>query len=91
MARSINKIQEILITVIGGIRYGDGLALDGYSAFALDIHTVGHLFVIISRVDYFCFFDKAVSKRGFPVIYMCNDTEIPYVLGICHIRTILEI
>ena len=45
MARCIDKVQLIGLSIPGGIVQGDALGLDGDTALALDIHGIEHLLI----------------------------------------------
>ena len=60
VAGCIDKIENIVIAVFGRIRNTDSVAFDGYTAFPLYIHIVGHLVPLIPYIYYLRFFDKPV-------------------------------
>jgi hypothetical protein len=87
MARGIDQIENILFSILGAVGKGDGLALDGDSPLALNVHIIEDLVFEVPLVYHASVLDEAVCKGRFPVIDMSDNTEITNVFH----KFILEI
>src|ERR1700693_3150463 len=56
--------------------------LDGNAALALEVHGVEKLFLHFARSQRAGHFEQAVSERGFAVVDVRDDAEIPYELRV---------
>ena len=77
MSRRVDEVQDILLSV-ALILHLYGVALDGDTALALQIHVVEHL--SLSHLYGFGVFKQPVGKCRLAVVYMCDDAEIPDIL-----------
>ena len=82
MPRRVDQIENIMFAVTGRIFHLDGVALDGDSLFAFEIHVVQNLSLHLPLVQRVGLFQQTVGKRALPVIDMCDDAEIAYVLHV---------
>src|SRR5258708_40283039 len=60
----------------------DTFCFDGDAALALEVHGVEDLFVHFALRESAGHFEKAVGERGFAVVDVRDDAEIPYELRI---------
>ena len=79
VTRSVDEVEDIILTVVCVIFQADGTRLDGDAALPLDIHIVEKLILHIPERDCIGELENAVSKGGFAVIYVCDNAEIAYV------------
>jgi hypothetical protein len=82
MARSVDKVQFIFLTILARIGKVDCLALDRDAALTLDIHIVENLVAKLTVFDKIRMLDQAVGKRRFSVVYMSYDAEVPYLFHV---------
>ena len=80
VARSVYQIEFVQFTVLCSVRYRDGLAFDGDSALALDVHVVQDLRLLGAAGRHEAgLFDEAVGKRGLAVVNVGDYAEVPLV------------
>jgi hypothetical protein len=84
MARSVNQVKEVALTVVSRIGQGNSLALDGNAPFPLNIHIVKNLILKIPLVHNTGLLDKPVGQGGFTVVNMGDDAKIPYMSAVYH-------
>src|SRR5258708_321884 len=60
----------------------DAFCLDGDAALALEVHGIEDLFVHFALRERAGHFEQAVGERGFAVIDVRDDAEIPYELRV---------
>jgi hypothetical protein len=80
MARGIDQVQLVLLAVLCLVRQSQGVALDGYASFPLKIHAVQDLIAKLPGAHQTRMLDKAIRQGGFPVIDVCDDAEVSYML-----------
>ena len=83
MARCIDQIQLIRLTIVRFVIQRDGIAFDCDAAFTLDIHRIEHLLMQLALLDSSTGLNKSISQRGFAVVDMGNDAKVAKVL---HVR-----
>ena len=79
MSRSVDEIQDILLTV-EGIVHLYGMALNGYAALTLKIHIVEHLGLEVLGGDGVGVLKKSVGKCALAVVNMGYYTKIADIL-----------
>ena len=79
VSRSVDKVEYVLLAVLGGIFHLDGMALYGNALFAFQIHIVEYLRLHLTLVERVCHFEQTVGERRFAVVYVRYDTEVPNV------------
>ena len=77
MSRRVDEVQDIFFAFVF-IFHLDGMALDGDTAFAFQVHIVQHL----SFGDLYgmCKFQQTVCQCRFPVVNVGYDTKVSYIL-----------
>ena len=80
MARRVNKVQLILMTIIAVIVKRDALGLDGNTALTLNIHGVQHLGSHVTFFQTTADLNKPISQGRLAVINMGDDRKISNVL-----------
>ena len=76
VARRIDQIELIRLTIVGVIGNADGIGLDRNAALALDIHGVEQLRLHVAFVDGMGELEDAVADRGLAMVDMRNDREV---------------
>ena len=76
VARRIDQIELIRLTIVGVIGNADGIGLDRNAALALDIHGVEQLRLHVAFVDGMGELEDAVTDRGLAMVDMRNDREV---------------
>ena len=79
VARSINHVQTIELAIARLVIEGHALGLDGDPALTFEVHGIQHLLLHLARLQGAAGLDKAVRERGFAVINVRDDREIPDV------------
>src|SRR5690554_6316603 len=79
MSWGVNQVERIFLAFIFIIHL-NGMALDGDTAFALQVHVVEHLRLQVLAFNGLGELQQAVCQRAFAVVNMCNNTEIAYIL-----------
>ena len=75
MARSVNEVERIVGAFVA-IVHLNGVALDGDTAFAFEIHIVEHLRLHLLFSNGVGVFEQTVGQGAFAVVDMSNDAEI---------------
>ena len=75
MARSVNKIKGVLLTLIHIIHL-DCVTLDGNSLLFLKVHRVKDLILHITRIESVCHFQHSICKRTLTVVDVRDDAKI---------------
>ena len=76
MARRIDQIELIRLTIVGVIGNADGIGLDRNAALALDIHGVEQLRLHVAFVDGMGELEDAVTDRRLAMVDVRNDREV---------------
>jgi hypothetical protein len=76
--RRVDQIQPIRISIFCFVVQADAFCLDSDAALALEIHGIEELFVHLALGERAGHFEQAVGKRGFAVVDVRDDAEIPY-------------
>jgi hypothetical protein len=82
VSRRINQIQTIRISIFRFVVQANAFRFDGDAALALQVHGVEELFVHFALRQRAGHFQEAVRQRGFAVVDVRDDAEIPYELRI---------
>ncbi len=76
MPRSIDKVQNVGFVILCRIGEAHRLALYRDATLTLYVHIVQHLILEFSGIDEMRFFDKSIREGAFPMINVCDNTEI---------------
>ena len=82
VAGRVDQVELVHVAVVGVVIEAHGVGLDGDAALALQVHGVEHLlhhFALRKRAGDL---EQTVRQRGFAVVDMRNDREIPDEFGI---------
>ena len=79
MARRIDQVELVLLTIFRRVVHRDGMRLDGDASFALQIHRVEHLFVHVTIRDRPRAMQQPIGQGRLAVIDMGNDAKVSYV------------
>ena len=77
VARCINEVQQIVLTVRGAVVERNRIALDGNAPFTLDIHRVEHLVAELTLRNAITGLDQSIGQRRLAVINMGDNAKIP--------------
>lgn len=84
MPWSVDEVEHVGSAIFCLVGKADSLALDRDTPFALYVHSVEHLVLKFSQIDEICLFDKSIREGAFPMVYMCDNTEIADELRFDH-------
>ena len=84
MARRVDEIERVGFAVFGLIGQADGARLDGDAALALKIHIVKDLLGHFALLHRAAQLDEPVGQRGFAVVNVRDDGEIPDMALVDH-------
>ena len=76
VSRSVDEVEDILLSVLCLINGTDGLGLDGNASLPLQIHVVQDLGLHLPLGQKSRHLDDTVRQGGFAVVDMSNDTEV---------------
>ena len=76
MARRVDQVEFIGLTVVRLVAHGDGAGLDGDAALLLDVHIIQHLVGHRAFIHAVGQFQHAVRQRGFAVVDVGDDAKI---------------
>ena len=79
MAGCVDKVQQVVFAIGIAIVERDRVALDGDTAFALDVHRIQHLFMQIALCDAIAGLDQPVRQGRLAMIDMGDNAEIANV------------
>src|SRR5205085_11577153 len=82
MARRVDQVQTVGVSIFRFVVQANAFRFDGDAALALQVHRVENLFVHFTLGKRAGHFEQAVGQRGFAVVDVRNDAEIPYALWI---------
>jgi len=85
MARGVNEIERIIVSVLGPVREGDRLAFDRDPPFPLNIHVIQDLILKIPFLHHARILDQTVRQGRFSVVNMGNNAEVADVFHFCHL------
>ena len=80
MARGVDQIQVVRLTVFGLVVQCCSLCLDGDATLLLDVHRVQHLSLHLTVLQATTTLDQAVGQRGLAVVDVRDDGKITNVL-----------
>ena len=80
MARGVDQIEAVLLTVPGTIAEPYRPCLDGNAPFTLDVHIVQQLLLHIPLRNRIGFFQDPVRQGGLAVVNVGDDTKIANIL-----------
>lgn len=76
MARGVDKVKLIGLTIVGGVVQGHTLRLDGNTALPFQIHGIQHLLGHFTFTQAATDLNQTIRQGGLTVINMGNDREI---------------
>ncbi|GAA4648372.1 hypothetical protein GCM10023116_06390 [Kistimonas scapharcae] len=76
MARRVDKVELVDLTILSGVIQRYTLSLDGDTTFALKLHRVEHLLLHFPITQTTTMLDEPVSQRRFSVVNMGDDRKI---------------
>jgi hypothetical protein len=80
VARRVDQIEVVDLTISGFVAQRSGLRFDGYPTLFFKIHGVQHLRAHLTILQTPATLDDAVSESGFAVIDVGNDRKISDVI-----------
>jgi hypothetical protein len=83
VARSVDEVELIGVAVPGRVGHPDRVQFDGDAALALQVHGVEQLLAHLPLFDRAGRLDQPVRQRGFAMVDVGDDAEIPN-LGLGH-------
>ena len=84
MARGVNQVQDVILAIIGLVFDPNRVCFDGDPTFAFDIHAVQNLVLHVPISNRARMLDKAIRKRGFPMVNMGHDGKITDMIELRH-------
>ncbi len=82
VARRVDEVQVVDLSVIGFICELDGPGFDGDAALPLNVHVVEELLLHLPFGDGLCELQHAVGQGGLPVVDMGNDGEVADLVSV---------
>ncbi len=79
MARSVDQVELVLLP-LAGVDHLDGVALDGYALFSLEIHVVKDLILHVTGSEGSGQLKQPVGQGALAVVNMRYDAKVSYVL-----------
>ena len=76
MARRVDHVQAINVSIARFIIERDALRLDGNAAFAFEVHRIQHLRLHLTCFQSATMLDETIGQRGFAVIDVGDDGKI---------------
>ena len=76
MSRRINKIEDILLPILGLINGTNGLGLDGNAPLSFQFHVIQYLGLHLPAGKKACLLYDSVCQRRFSMIDMRDNTKI---------------
>ena len=73
MARRVDQIEVVDLSIACGVLQRGGLRLDGYPPLLLDVHRVEHLLTHLAIRQTTAARDETISERGLAMIDVRND------------------
>ena len=80
MARCVDQVEVVNLSVLGFVLQRSGLGLDGDAALFLDVHRVQHLGFHVPRFQTSATLNQAIGQRGFAMVNVRNDRKISDVI-----------
>ena len=80
VARRVDEVQGVDLTVGGGVVERDGTGFDGDAALALQVHVVEDLVLHLARGNGVALFKKPIRQRRLAVVDVRDDGKISDVL-----------
>ncbi len=77
VAGRVDQIEAVLVAVVGAVMQADAFGLDGDAALALEVHGIEQLSGHFALGDGAGQLQQAVGQRGFTVVDVRDDAEIP--------------
>ena len=84
VSRGVDKIENIILSVLGFIRHSDGRELYGYAPFSFEVHRVEELIFHISLGNLTGKLHNSVRQRRFAVVYMGYYAKVSDIVLGCY-------
>ena len=82
VARGVDEVELVHFAVLGEVIHANGVGLDGDAALAFEVHGVEDLLLHLAGGERAGELEQAVGERGFAMIDVGDDGEVPDVGGI---------
>ena len=76
---SVNQIEHIFLSIFGFVSHLNGVAFDGNSPLAFEVHIVERLVLHLPLCNGSSGLEQAVGQGAFPVVDVGNDAEVSNV------------
>ena len=86
MAGSVDQVQFVFLAVIRLVDHAYGMRLDRDAAFLFQVHGVQKLGMDkVARFNGMGRFKETVRQSGLPVVDVCDNGKITYLVQVCHV------
>lgn len=82
VARGIEQVELVGLAVLRFVAHGDGVRFDGDAFFALEIHGVEQLVLLVALTDGVGEFEQAIGEGCLAVVDVRDDREVAFQLDI---------
>ena len=82
MAGRVDEVQLVIVAVLAAVVEAHRMRFDGDASLALQVHGVEHLFHHFALGERARYFQQAVGQRGFAVVDVRDDREVPDELAV---------
>jgi hypothetical protein len=76
MSRCVDQVQDILLTILGGVVHAGRLQFNGNPPLSLKVHIVQHLSFHVPIADGPSGLQETIGQGGFPVVNVSNDGKV---------------
>ena len=80
VAGGVDQVKDVGLAVFGTVVQANRTCLDGDATFPFDVHVVQNLVLHVTFCHRVGLFQNAVSKGGFSVVDVCDNTKIADVI-----------
>ena len=85
-----DEVEDVALSVVGGVIQLDGAGLDGDAALPLQLHGVQNLVGHLPLVDGVALLQQTVCQSGFAVVNMGDDGKISDMVQIGHSSALIS-
>ena len=75
----VDQIELVRLTVLGQVKHGDRMCLDGNAPLAFQVHRIEQLLLHLAIGNRAGTMEQTVGKGGLPMVDVGDDAEISYV------------
>ena len=86
VARGVDEVQLVDLSVLGLVVQPDGPGLDGDAPLPLQVHVVQQLALHLPLGDRLALLQQPVRQRGFAMVNVGNDGKVSDIALFCHIE-----